>query len=246
MKSTCCQPLRHPTRLPFGRHTDLQRAAAANVRWPVGSTVRVGFLNGDSGANHILRLWVMAAAATWRQFANLSWDFQDGAAAADVTVNFLPTADAGYGTYSSALGTEAREFVSAGLPSVHLVFDPADPANDATELARVCLHEWGHVLGLIHEHERPDRPISFDLAATVAYYRELTGGTWTEAEIQQQVINPYTGPLAGETAFDTKSIMMYPFPAGLATYADGSPFQTGWNEHLTAHDKQLAAQLYPR
>jgi hypothetical protein len=252
MTHTCCQPLVHPHRTaPLGLAAvpSLERAAAAAVLWPKGKTIRIGFLNGDPGGDqHTLRLWVINAAATWQHYgAGLAFDFIEGAANADVTVNFLPRSGAGYGTYSSALGTEAAAFIADGEPSCDLIFDPSDQGNTAAELQRVCLHELGHVLGLIHEHERPDRPIVWDVPAVVKYYRELTGGSWTDEEIRDQVLQSYASPIVAETAFDPQSIMMYPFPAGLAVYGDtGEPFSIGWNETLSQLDILAVSRLYPK
>ena len=148
-----------------------------------------------------------------------------------------------YGSYSSYLGVECRSAAAAGQPSMHLVFDPDSPDNTDAELNRVCLHELGHALGLIHEHERPDRPLVWNQPAVLAYYRHLTDWSW--ADIKQQVIDPYEAPIIIETAFDPQSIMMYPFPAGLATYENGTPFVTGWNQTLSNRDKAIAGAMYP-
>jgi serralysin len=220
-----------------------ERAAMADARWPNGATIKVGFLNRPDQYGQGLRQWVKWACFVWSCYANLKWDFVEGNDA-DVTVNFEAKL-APYGTYSSAIGNEAKEFIAAGQPSVHLVFDPSDADNDSQELQRVILHEIGHVLGLIHEHERADRPILWDQPAVYRYYRELTAGEWTWQEIHDQVIAPYMGALAGETDFDPLSIMMYPFPKGLAQYEDGTPFVTGWNHQLTPQDISLAGQMYP-
>lgn len=245
MTHTCLAKLHgYPHVAPLGllSGVERERAAMANVRWPVGSTVKVGFLNRPDQYGQGLRAWVKWACAVWSCYANIKWDFAEGDQA-DVTINF-EAADVPYGTYSSAIGIEAKSWVAAGEPSVHLVFDPSDPVNqESAELQRVILHEMGHVLGLIHEHMRPDRPILWNQPAVYKYYEQLTGWSWQE--INEQVIAPYNGAIAGSSPFDPKSIMMYPFPVGLAEYTDGTPFSTGWNTSLTQNDIDLVGKMYP-
>ena len=135
---------------------------------------------------------------------------------------------------------ESRTALSFHRPTS--IFDPNDPSNNETELGRVIRHEFGHVLGLIHEHERPDRPLVWDRTAVMAYYQRLCD--WSEEEIEAQVIAPYSEPIIAETDFDASSIMMYPVPPGLAT-VDGKPFEVGWNLTLSDRDKRIAAAMYP-
>jgi hypothetical protein len=246
--STCLYPFHPQPKLPqslLAAPPLRQRAAMANVRWPTGGLITVGVLPAqiaDDWGQH-LRAAVRQYAAEWTQYANLAFAFVDTWQGADVTVNLQPAREAPYGTYSSLLGTECRYASSEGEASTHLVFDPHDPANTDQELGRVIRHEFGHVLGLIHEHERPDRPLVWDLPAVLAYYEPLTG--WSEADIQQQVIEPYAGAIVAETNWDPTSIMMYPVPPGLAT-VNGQPFSVGWNLVLSDRDKRIAAAMYPR
>jgi hypothetical protein len=222
-----------------------QRAAMADVRWPNGSQLTVGYLNGTDAWGKKVRQQVEAIAPEWSQYCNVTFQFVDGESD-DVTINFEPGDQAGYGTYNSYLGTDCAEFARAGNASMNLVFDPNNPGNDDAEFRRVILHEFGHALGLIHEHMRPDRPILWDQPAVYRYYNQLTGGQWDWNMIYQQVIAPYDRRLVDASEFDPGSIMMYPFPPGLAFYTDGSPFQTDWNRELTDKDKDFIGKMYPR
>jgi hypothetical protein len=217
------------------------KAAMADVRWE-DTTVQVGFLDGRGDWGQKLRDQVVKLAPVWSQYANVTFEFVEGPTD-DITIAFEPT-DSEYGTYSSYLGTDSRRFSRTGRASMHLVFDPGDPNNTDDEFRRVILHEFGHALGLIHEHMRPDSPVIWNENAVFDYYHKLAG--WDENTIRFQVIDPYNQNIIDKSPFDSKSIMMYPFPAGLAKFADGTDFVTGWNRDLTQSDIDLISRVYPK
>ncbi len=225
------------------RYVPGQKAAMAEVRWPNGSTVKVGFLNRTDEYGELLRKKVCEIAPTWSRYANITFAFVEGATR-DITINFSGDA-APLGTYSSQLGVESALYSGRGEASMHLVFADNNPNNNDDEFHRVILHEFGHALGLIHEHARPDSQLVWDEGALREYYVTLTSGNWDWDMIQYQVMKLYDKKLVDSTKLDPDSVMMYRFPPGLAKYADGTPFATDWNRQLSKLDQTFIGEMYP-
>lgn len=114
--------------------------------------------------------------------------------------------------------------------------------NDASpddEIRRVVLHEFGHALGLIHEHQNPNHPIKWNKPAV---YADLSGppNNWSKQTIDNNMFKPYKLKEVAATAVDAKSIMMYPIPKSWTT--DG--FSAGLNSQLSPYDEALIANQY--
>ncbi len=74
------------------------------------------------------------------------------------------------------------------------------------EIRRTALREFGHALGLIHEHQQPMANIPGDVPRLYAWYSKNQG--WDKAKVDANVFAKYD-PVT------STSIMQYPMPAGL-------------------------------
>lgn len=214
-----------------GRETEGKTKAALlnEFRWQPGTQVSVAFLEGDSG----LQSRVAGVAQEWTgpQMANVELKFVDSSDA-DVRIAFQQ----GNGSWSY-LGTMCQQR-PASEPTMN--YGWLTPDSDDGELRRVVLHEFGHALGLIHEHQNPNRPISWNRAAVIA---DLSGppNNWDEVTIENNMFKHYDADELSSTPVDSQSIMMYPIPAAWTT--DG--FSAGMNRELSQTDKGFIRNAYP-
>ena len=78
-----------------------------------------------------------------------------------IRISFAP------GGSSSYIGLDAF-VVPKDRPTMKLGW--LKPATPDEEYDRVVLHEFGHALGAIHEHQSPHGGIPWDRAKVIAYY----------------------------------------------------------------------------
>jgi serralysin len=204
-------------------------ALLKEYQWPKGAVINVRFLEGDSG----LRERVEAVAKEWSgpTMANLELRFRK-TGDADIRIAFKP----GAGSWSY-LGTYCRK-IDKTLPTMN--YGWLTPASSDDELRRVVLHEFGHALGLIHEHQNPRQPVQWNKPAV---RRDLSGppNNWDDATIENNIFKKYEPGELLATDLDPNSIMMYPIPK--AWTLDG--FSAGFNKELSDKDRVLIRDAYP-
>lgn len=199
-------------------------AVRSKLLWRSGQTLRVAFWDGQPA----LHQRVAQVALEWTQHANINLDFIAGQRG-DIRVTFRP------GDSSSAIGTEAKEARYRGKPSMN--FGWLDPQVSDKELRRVVLHEFGHALGCIHEHQNPQAGIQWNRKAVYAHF----GDRMTRPEIDANILAPAPASSTNSSAYDPHSIMIYAIPAGLTK--DG--YAVEWNHDLSSIDRQFMAERYP-
>ncbi len=113
-------------------------------------------------------------------------------------------------------------------------------STDDTEYRRVVLHEFGHALGMIHEHQNPSGAIPWNREVVYSYY----GGPpnyWSRQQTDRNLFLKYDREKTNYTDFDRESIMLYPIQQRF-THGD---FEVGWNSELSERDKTFIASQYP-
>jgi hypothetical protein len=107
------------------------------------------------------------------------------------------------------------------------------------EFSRIVLHEFGHALGLIHEHQSPAAGIPWNRQKVLDYYKKADN--WDASTVQANIFDQASASTTNFSQFDPQSIMLYSIPAELTT----NGYAVGWNRVLSSVDKQYIGMFYP-
>lgn len=198
--------------------------------WEPGTTLHVLFMDGKP--ENMQK--VAEIAPEWSKYANIDFDFyRPGEATppgATIRVTFQRAG------YWSLVGSQAAHR-GADLPTMNLNFRVFDEGD--AEIRRVVLHEFGHALGLYHEHQNPNQTFTWDKEVIYEYYARTHG--WDQATVDSNVLNKLDPTAVSASAFDAASIMIYAFPPEFTKEG----VRIAANYELSETDKREIAALYP-
>ncbi|NER58876.1 peptidase M12 [Pseudomonas sp. MAFF212428] len=215
-------PLNEPASPTGGRR---KRGVTVHSRlWAPGRQLRIAF-EGDVACD--VQQAVMSVACQWTCYGNISFVLIQDLARAHIRIQMLPS---GSDINRSYIGTDA---LRANDPTMTLSEWPGDE-----HFVRNVLHEFGHVLGLEHEHQHPDADIPWNTEKLLA---AAQAGGLSEADIRRDFLDRIERRGSLLRPYDRDSIMHYPIPNG-ATLGDWS---VGVNAVLSEGDKALMGLAYP-
>ena len=242
----------HPTTIPVLKQNKgpLRAAFYTSFLWDKNSTISIGFLDTNpsiprtsysdivnNAERNNLQVDPLQAVIDqysiidgikkivndrWGQLTDLKLEFTDPSSA-NIRISFDPT-----GGSWSLIGKDCLNQKTGAT----LNFGWFDVAT--------TLHEFGHVMGMIHEHQNPyGNPIQWDTNKVYEWAKETQG--WDKATTDTNILNKYDQDQINGSVFDPQSIMLYFFPASLTLDNNG----TQQNLRLSANDVIYVDKMYP-
>lgn len=203
-----------------------KRSVAIHTKfWELGRTLKIAMYDENQKTIDTVK----NIAGKWLVHANLEFEFISGAVG-DIRIKIEPnqTTDS-----YSFFGTDA------------LICPPDEPtmkigiALEDDDFESTVLHEFGHALGLHHEHQHPDADIPWDLEKVYAWYKE-------EFDWERDLVDSQVLPLPRSTYYtyddyDPLSVMHYDIDSKLTLNNWSHP----GNFKLSKNDKETIRKIYP-
>ena len=224
-----------PGDLPAPARANVRGVVVRSITWRPGETIKVCFRAGTPKA----RARVAKYASEWMNYANVVLDFGDkdnprscaGDNSEAIKIDFVEQGAAA--GYWSQLGTNSRK--AAHSMNLGDIGRDALPFPEA-EARRLTMHEFGHALGMLHEHQSPTGgcgPEYYEEALMA--YGAMLG--WSREKALSNFI-PYSASAElNATEVDRKSIMHYSLPPWIFRAGDKSPCFVRPNYEISDADK---------
>ncbi|MEH1009435.1 thrombospondin type 3 repeat-containing protein [Winogradskyella sp. ECml5-4] len=204
----------------------LRAVSDEKLKWN-SKSIKVKFIGGNS----YVRQKVIQYSKEWEKYANISFNYIEYGNA-DIRISFVQN-----GSSWSYIGIIANQ-ISQNKPTMN--FGWFNNYTSESEFSRTILHEFGHALGLLHEHKHSQRPFEWNVPKVLAYYQTKLG--WSQKDVYRNVINRYgLGSSFSSEKYDRHSIMHYPVPAYFTTNGVSIPINT----ILSKGDIENIMKLYP-
>ncbi|RQO57734.1 hypothetical protein DBR46_09885 [Pseudomonas sp. KBW05] len=193
--------------------------------WPQHSTLKISL----TGMTPEQEQFTKNNVNKWAPHVNLKFEFTQSP---DADIRIAADNNS-YGS-SSTVGVNAKK-VPAPKPTMFIGFANGLGAKTSQTVA----HEFGHALGLKHEHQHPYRTLEFN-AENV--YEDHDRYNQPRQQADEQILKKFDPRQVYFSQYDPSSIMHYGMPG--TYFTNNTP--TPENYELSETDKQFVSDLYPK
>jgi hypothetical protein len=212
--------------------------------WPIGHMLNACFFDGEERWKEFF----VEVSKVWTTGTSLVIDFGPAPSystcnktkPSDIRISF---ADPSGGAWSF-VGTDSRRY-HRDQPSLNIDYPQGKSWDliDKKEFAHLILHELGHALGLVHEHQSPeancngefDWPKVYAVFAAYGWSKKMVDDNLRTLKSRRLRTSPY----------DKASIMHYYYQPNLFKRGTSSSCYVGHNLDLSATDRQMVQKAYP-
>lgn len=219
----------NPNNLPEDKLTrSIELAVAQRWLWRNESILRIKFIGIWPDG---VKKRVQEVALEWTRYANLTFDFNDGP---DADAHIRIAYKQGFWSY---IGLYSKKILP-DQPTMDLGGLSLGMTNDLFE--GLVLHEFGHAIGCIHEHQSPVSGIQWNKPLVYAYFSKWH--SWDKKMVDNNIFGVYSkSEIFNTEEFDPDSIMVYAIPKELTL--DG--YEVERTTSLSIRDKLFIAKVYP-
>jgi hypothetical protein len=171
---------------PLATSANQRAGLLKTAKWPSGAVIRIAFLDGTPQQISLVK----RHSVRWiTNLANLNFGWVNDLRQSDVRITFQ------FNGSWSVIGTTCKNVEKT---KATMNFGWLTPKVTDEEARRVILHEFGHALGLIHEHQRLD-PVAWNKPAVIA---DLSGppNKWNAKTIEQNMFDVFPTQKIGGTS----------------------------------------------
>lgn len=198
-------------------------AVSVDKRWRPGRILHIAFLEGAPELQQTVAFY----AQQWTRYANITFLFENRA---DSEIRITFQRDIGTWSY---VGTDALN-ISSDQPTMN--YDKLTVNSSDYAFSYYVLHEFGHALGLVHEHQSPAAGIQWNEAAVKKDHPGCS-----DEYLEVNFFNRYARSQTQYSQFDPYSIMVYRIPKEWTLNGIEIPE----NATLSETDKQYIQEWYP-
>jgi len=226
-------------------------------KWVPGQTLRICFIGGNPNINRT----VVSIGSEWMEFANIKFDSgpnpNNPRICKERDDSEIRIAYTSSGTWALT-GKESIDLmiVEPGVPTMNLMWFDIKPPPPFI-MKSIILHEFGHVLGLLHEHQNPNAKCEDQIiwegpnGAYALYRSEPPHPDRNDIDFNLRSIENYSIFRPGDeldpkfSQPDYESITFYLIPPEILK---GGINNICYNRNyvISERDKEIVSRLYPK